>query len=265
MSTSAPLKIYRKPRLKNPRLVSTWGSIGDMDIEVGVEALTYLKERLGARPFGQIEPYDFFTPSVEVENGLLSEPQFPRSTFYSWENRVGDGLILFIADHEPPFRRYEYASLILQVAEEFHVSGIYTVCAFPTLISHTAEPRVFGVANESRLIPYLEQCGLTLLGERALISMSGLLLGLARQRGAAGIYLLGEVPSYAAERANPKLCRDLLRTLTAMLGISLDLAEFEPWIERAEAEMNEIVKEASRAFLEDFTIDYRDLFREEDH
>lgn len=260
-----PFKMYGKPMLKNPCLVSAWGSIGDMEIEAGIEAVTYLKDGLGARLFGEIDPNDFFDLSIEVENGLVGEPEFPQNRFYSWENADGDDLILFIADREPSHRRYEYANLLLQVAEQFQVSRVYTVCAFPSLVSHTAEPRVFGVANDAKLVPYLEQYGITMIGERSLISMNGLLLSLARKRGVEGIYLLGEVPAYAADISNPKACLAVLRILTEMLGISIDLTEFDQWIEQSEAEMDEMAKEASRAFLENFTIDYRDLFPEEDH
>ena len=48
MPTEISLKMHRQPMLKNPCLVSAWGSIGDMEIEVGIEAVTYLKDKLGA-------------------------------------------------------------------------------------------------------------------------------------------------------------------------------------------------------------------------
>lgn len=265
MPASTPLRMHRKPMLKNPRLISAWGSIGDMEIEAGIEAVLYLKDKLGAQTLGEIEPHDFFDLSIEVESGLVEELEFPQSRFYSWENADGDDLILFIAEREPSSRRYEYANLLLQLAEQFRVSRIYTVCAFPSLVSHTAQPRVFGVANDAKLVPHLEQYGMTMLEQRSLISMNGLLLSIARKRGVEGIYLLGEVPSYAAEISNPKACLAVLRILTAMLGINIDLAEFDQLIEQAEAKMDEMVKNASRTFLEDFTIDYRDLFPEEDH
>ncbi|MFC2039435.1 PAC2 family protein [Chloroflexota bacterium] len=259
-----PFIVDRKPMLNNPCLVSAWGCIGDEGIELGIEAVTYLKDKLGAWQFGRIEPCDFFDFSIEVEDGLVREVELPASTFYSWENADGNDLILLIADREPSLRRYEYANLVLQVAEQFQVSRIYTVCAFPSLISHTAHPRVFGVANGLELVSYLEQYAVTVMRGTSLISMNGVLLSVARERGLDGIYLLGEVSSYAAVGTNPKACRAVLQVLTAMLGIDVDLAEFDPLIEQAEAEMDGIVKEASRVFLENFTIDYGNLFWGED-
>lgn len=261
MSAEAPLKIFREPSLKNPRLVVAWGCIG----EVGIGVVTYLRDKLGAEEFGEIEFCDFFNIPVEVRNGLVEELEFPRSKLYYWENREGKDLILCIADQEPPLWRYEYANLLLDVAEQFQVERIYTACAFPSLITHSAEPRVFGLVNDTKLVKYLEQYHITVIKERKLTSMNALLLGLARKRGLQGIYLLGEVPSYSTQMANPKSCRAVLKVLTAMLGVDIDIAEFDRWIEQSEEEMNKMVKDASRAFLEDFTIDYRDLFQREDY
>lgn len=261
MSGEVPLKIHRQPRLKNPGLVLAWGCIG----QVGIEAVTYLRDKLGAQEFGEIEPYDFFNLSIEVEGGLVGELEFPRNRFYSWKNSDGDDLVLFIADREPPLGRSEYASLLLEVVQRFQVQRIYTVCAFPSLISHAAEPRVFGVVNDAKLLPYLEQYAVVMGRERNFASMNALLLSLAKERGVQGIYLQAEVPAYASERSNPKSCRAVLRILTAMLGINIDMAEFDPLIEQAEGEMDEMMKQASRALLQGFTIDYRDLFQGGDH
>jgi hypothetical protein len=255
------LKIHREPLLKNPRLVLAWGCIG----QVGIEAVTYLRDKLGAQEFAYIEPYDFYNPAIKVENGLVRELEFPQSRFYSWENNASDDLIFFIGEREPVQGRYEYANLLLEVGQRFRVPRIYTVCAFPSPISHTAEPRVFGVVNDANLVPYLEHYSVTMIPERDLTSMNALLLGLAKERGIQGIYLLGEVPPYATTRANPKSCRAVLQVLTAMLGLGIALGEFDPLIELAEAEMDEMVKQASSAFLKNFTIDYGDIFRGEEH
>lgn len=261
MLAQVPLKLYKEPSLKSPRLVLAWGCIG----QVGIEALTYLRDTLGAEEFGQIEPCDFFDFSVEVRDGLVAEIGFPQSRLYYWKNKEGDDLILFIGDREPPWRRYEYADLLLEVGERFRAQSIYTLCAFPSLISHTAEPGVFAVVNDAKLVEYMEQYHITVVRERNLTSLNALLLSLARKRGLQGIYLLGEVPSYATKRSNPKSCKAVLRVLTAMLGVKIDMAELDGLVKQAEEEMDQRVKEASRAFIEDFTIDYPDLFQREDH
>ena len=259
MKAEKALHIFTCPRVKRPRFVLAWGCIG----EVGIEALTYLRDKLGAEEFGQIVPYDFFNVPLTVKDGLV-ELQFPRSRLYSWENRDGEDLILLIGEREPNATRYEYANLLVQVAEQFAVERMYTVCAFPSSVSHTVEPRVFGVVNDAKLVKYLEQYGVNVVGERNLTSINALVLSLARQRGFQGIYLLVEVPAYGVKRGNPKSSRAVLKVLTTMLGIDIDMAELEERVSRAEEEMDGVIREASRTFLEDFTIDYRDLWREEE-
>ena len=258
MSDEGRLRIHSRPGLVNPRMVLAWGCIG----QVGMAALTYLRDKLGAEEFGDIEPYDFFNVPATVRDGLV-ELEFPQNRLYCWKKGEGKDLILFIAEREPPLARYEYAHLLLQVAQQFGVESIYTVCAFPSLISHTAEPRVFAVVNDAKLVKYMEQHGIAVVRDRELTSMNALLLSLARSSGVEGIYLLGEVPSYATTMSNPKTAKAVLRFLLPMLGIAIDMAELDGWIEQAEEEMDRVAKEASRTFLQDFTIDYRDLFSEE--
>ena len=251
-----PLKLYKRPKLKGARLVVAWGCIG----EVGIEGVTYLRDKIGATEFAEIEPYDFFDVPIQVEEGVIQKLEFPESKFYYWKNRKGDDLIICIADYEPSRLRYEYAELILDVAQQFKVGKVYTICAFPSPIHHDEEPRVFGVVNNAKLIRYMKQYDVTLLGERSLTSMNAILLGLARKRNIRGIYLLGEVPSYTTEIANPKSCQAVLRVLTAMLDLYIDMSEISESAKQAEEEIDKRVKAASSEFIDHFTVDYRDFF-----
>ncbi len=259
MKRRIPLKIYKKPSLKNPRLVAAWGCIG----QVGLGAAAYLRDKLGAEKLGEIEPYDFFDGVTSVEDGLIQEPEFPETKFYYWKNKQGMDLIICMADNEPIQGRYEYAELILDLAERFGVTRIYTICAFPTPIHHTAEPKVIGVVNDDKLIRELERHSVSPMEDKELNSLNALLLGLARKRGVESIYLLSEVPAYTAELANPKSSKAVLQTLIAMLGIELDMGEMEEKLRQTEGDIDKRVKEASREFIDYFTIDYRDLFEAE--
>ena len=47
-----PVRIYKRPRLRNPYLIVGWADAG----HVGIDAIDYLIEQLGAEEFGEIEP-----------------------------------------------------------------------------------------------------------------------------------------------------------------------------------------------------------------
>ncbi len=255
-----PLKLYKKPRLKNLSLVAAWGCVG----QVGIEVATYLRDKLGAEEFGEIEPYDFFDVPTLVKSGIVEPLEFPQTKFYHWKNRKGGDLVICMADYEPHQARYEYTDLILDLAVQFKVKRIYTICAFPTPIHHTEQPKVIGVVNDAKLIKYLGEHHIPPMEDRDLTSINALLLALARKRGIKSIYLLSEVPSYAVEMANPKSSQAVLSVLISMLGIDIDMREIEEMVRRTEGEMDKMVKEASREFLDHFTIDYRDFIRGED-
>ncbi len=64
------VRIYKRPRLKNPSLIVGWEDIG----LVGERAIDYLIDELGAKEFGEIEPHDFaLLPNSIVKEGVLQE------------------------------------------------------------------------------------------------------------------------------------------------------------------------------------------------
>jgi hypothetical protein len=63
------LKTYSSPQLKEPFLVAA----GPGTANIGLRTVDYLREKLGAELFAEIEPGDFFTPpySFAFRDGLI--------------------------------------------------------------------------------------------------------------------------------------------------------------------------------------------------
>jgi hypothetical protein len=76
---------------------------------------------------------------------------------------------------------------------------------------------------------------------------------MAKERGMEGICLLGEVPAYATQIANPKASLAVLRVLTKMLGITVDMTELSQLAEQADVEMDRIAKRVTAEFIDQFT------------
>jgi proteasome assembly chaperone (PAC2) family protein len=76
---------------------------------------------------------------------------------------------------------------------------------------------------------------------------------MAKERGMQGICLLGEVPAYATQIANPKASLAVLGILTEMLGIVLDLSELGRLAEQVDEEMDRIAKRVTAEFIDQFT------------
>jgi proteasome assembly chaperone (PAC2) family protein len=232
-------------------MIASWPGIGD----VSLTAAKYLVEKLNAVEIGEIEPVNFFEPvGVTVRDNLVESPRFPESKFYYWQYpKAGKGLVIFIGEEQPAFKGYELVNCVLDVAQRLKVSRVYSCAAAVTRIHHSEEMKVWGAATNSDLVDELSKHNVILRGNLRIAGLNGLILGMAQERGMEGICLLGEVPSYATQIANPKASLAVLGILTKMLGVTVDLAELGHLAERVDEEMDRIAKRVTAEFIDQFT------------
>jgi len=245
------IKLYKHPRPKSCSMLASWPGIGD----VSLTAAKYLVEKLNAAEIGEIEPVNFFEPvGVTVKENVVESPRFPESKFYYWQYpKAGKGLVIFIGEEQPAFKGYELVNCVLDVAQRLKVSRVYSCAAAVTRVHHSEEMKVWGATTTSDLVDELSKQNVILRGNLRIAGLNGLILGMAQERGMEGICLLGEVPSYATQIANPKASLAVLGILTKMLGITLDLAELGHLAERVDEEMDRIAKKVTAEFIDQFT------------
>ena len=245
------IKLYKHPRPKSCSMLASWPGIGD----VSLTAAKYLVEKLNAAEIGEIEPVNFFEPvGVTVKENGVESPRFPESKFYNWQYpKAGKGLVIFIGEEQPAFKGYELVNCVLDVAQRLKVSRVYSCAAAVTRVHHSEEMKVWGATTTSDLVDELSKQNVILRGNLRIAGLNGLILGMAQERGMEGICLLGEVPSYATQIANPKASLAVLGILTKMLGITLDLAELGHLAERVDEEMDRIAKKVTAEFIDQFT------------
>jgi proteasome assembly chaperone (PAC2) family protein len=232
-------------------MLASWPGIGD----VSLTAARYLVEKLNAVEIGEIEPINFFEPvGVTVRDNVVESPRFPESKFYYWQYpKAGKGLVIFIGEEQPAFKGYELVNCVLDVAQRLRVSRVYSCAAAVTRIHHSEEMKVWGAATTSNLVDELSKQNVILRDSLRIAGLNGLILGMAKEREMEGICLLGEVPSYATQIANPKASLAVLGILTKMLGITLDLTELSHLAERVDEEMDRIAKRVTAEYIDQFT------------
>jgi proteasome assembly chaperone (PAC2) family protein len=245
------IKLYKRPRPKNCVMIASWPGIGD----VSLTAAKYLVEKLNAVEIGEIEPINFFEPvGVTVRDNVVDSPRFPESKFYYWQSAKAEkSLVIFIGEEQPTFKGYELVNCVLDVAQRLKVARVYSCAAAVTRIHHSEEMKVWGAATTSKLVDELSKRDVILRGNLRIAGLNGLILGTAKERGMEGICLLGEVPAYATQIANPRASLAVLGILTKMLGITLDLTELGRLAEQADEEMDRIAKRVTAEFIDQFT------------
>jgi proteasome assembly chaperone (PAC2) family protein len=248
---SGKLKITREPDVHDPFLIAAWPGIGN----IGLVAVNYLKNRLGAEEFGELEPWHFFFPKgVTVKNGVLEEMEFPSCKFYYQKGQRD--LIIFLAEMQPGEEDeiYEMANLVLDAAAAFGCRRVYTAGAAVAPIHHTARPRVWAVPNDRGLLDEVKRLPNTIVmsdledraGRGNITGLNGVLLGVAAKRGLPGICFLGEVPMYVAHFPGPytilypKASRSILEVLADHLGVQVDLGNITAFANNVEREIEGI-------------------------
>ncbi|GAI94899.1 unnamed protein product, partial [marine sediment metagenome] len=92
----------------------------------------------------------------------------------------------------------------------------------------------------------------------------GLLLGVAKERNIEGVCLLGEVPMYATRIQNPVAALAVLKVLTKVLGIEIDLAELAGLAVEASERMKQMAAQAMEEYIDLFTEPIWERGEEED-
>lgn len=245
------IRLHKQPRPKNCSMLASWPGIGD----VSLTAAKYLVEKLNAAEIGEIDPVEFFEPvGVAVKDNVVESPRFPESKFYYWQSASRDkSLVIFIGEEQPAFKGYELVNCVLDVAQRLKVARVYSCAAAVTRIHHSEEMKVWGAATAAGLVEELGKHNVVLRGNLRIAGLNGLVLGMAKERGMEGICLLGEVPAYATQIANPKASLAVLRIFTRILGITLDFTELNHLAEQVDKEMDTIAKRITAEFIDQFT------------
>jgi len=245
------VKLQARPRLKTPNMLAAWPGVGNVALIV----VSYLQRKLAFKELGEIEPSYFFDPvGVVVKDNVVEEPKFPQSKFYYWKNKGGGSdLIIFSGEDQPAAKGYELANCVLDVAERFKVSRIFTCAAAMTRIHHSETPGVLGVATNPSAAAIFKKYDLINAGSLQIAGLNGLLLGVAKEREIEGICLLGEVPVYATRIQNPMAALAVLEVLTTMLGVEIDLDELAQLAVETKLRMKQVAQQAMGEYIDYFT------------
>ena len=245
------VKFFARPRLNSPNMLTAWPGVGNVAMIVA----TYLQRKLDFKDLGEVEASRFFDPiGVLVKDNVVEAPQFPQSKFYYWKNKGGGSdIVLFLGEDQPAAKGYELAHCVLDVGQKFQAKRVYTCAAAMTRIHHTEQPRVLGVATSQSVARDLKKYDLIQAGNLQIAGLNGLLLGVAKERDIEGICLLGEVPIYATRIQNPMAALAVLKVLTKMLDVEVDLDELTQLAKEAKEKMKQVAAQAMGEYIDYFT------------
>jgi uncharacterized protein len=237
------IKIHQHIEAKEPILIAGWPGMGN----VALGAVDYLRRKLEATLFAEIEPIQFFIPeSIIIEDGLARLPELPKNIFYF---SPPSGIIIFESDAQISGQNgIHLMNIILDFARQMCVRQIFTGAAFPMPVSHRERSVIYGVANKPNLRDSLLKHRVKIMDNGQVSGLNGLLLGYAALRGIEAACLLATMPHYAISFPNPKASRAIVSILSRMLGIRIDMSEMDASSREMDKKMKTIEEKIQEMF-----------------
>jgi proteasome assembly chaperone (PAC2) family protein len=232
--------------------------------EVSSLALSQSVDLLKARPFAELSPelfYEFTTlrPAGRILEGRLVDLRLPRNQFYYSTGAASRDVILFLGV-EPHLRWATYTDLLIGVARKFGVAEICSLGGTYDTVPHTRPPVVSAVCGGEGLREKALQAGLALTGYEGPVSIHSFIMEKASREGFPTMSLWGHAPHYLQTR-NTKVALSLMRRLSGLLNLNLDLSEmrkasalFEQQVQQFvdhDPKLREIVRRIEEAYAQE--------------
>ncbi|MCK4353342.1 PAC2 family protein [candidate division WOR-3 bacterium] len=226
------LKIHKRIYISHPTMFAAWPGMGD----VAFGAIDYLRRKLEAKPFAEIDISQFTTPdTVIVKNGLTRLPRTPRNIFYY---RKYPDVIIFEGETQLKEELgISLANRILDLAQSLEVTRIFTGAAFPLPMSYEEPSKIYGVANMKSAREFLFTNNIKIMENGQISGLNGLLLEFARQRDIPSICFLATIPLYAVNLPNPKASKAIIETFERILKVRISTTALDLQIQKFEDEM----------------------------
>jgi uncharacterized protein (TIGR00162 family) len=181
------------PVLENPIFVQGLPGFGN----VGKIAAYLLIKFCGAKPFAEL-----YSPSFPDYLSVNSKGtcRLPRYEFYAAPMEKND-FVIMTGDTQPSFddvvAHYELCDEILDFVEKFDCDFIITIGGVPM---SEDKAQVYVAATSPRLAAEFMEKGAVIYSKGRILGATGLMLGLAKERGLEGLCLLGTTSGFSADR-----------------------------------------------------------------
>ena len=181
------------PVLESPIFVQGLPGFGN----VGKIAAYLLIKFCGAKPFAEL-----YSPSFPDYLSVDSKGtgRLPRYEFYAAPMEKND-FVIMTGDTQPSFddvvAHYDLCSEILDFVEKYDCDLIITIGGVP--ISED-KAQVYVAATSPRLAAEFMEKGAVIYSKGRILGATGLMLGLAKERGLEGLCLLGTTSGFSADR-----------------------------------------------------------------
>lgn len=245
------LRVFHEPAVNQPTLVI--GFAGWMDGgDVSTGTVDYLRIKLGALPFAEIESDGFyilnvpgsielasvFRPHVCYEDGLIKRYDYPINRFFV----QADYNLMLFSGKEPNLNWDCFSDAIFSVCQQFAVQRILFVGSVAGLAPHSRDPRIVCTLSRPELRSLTDKMGFHVSQYEGPGSFVTHLTQRAMERQVDLIGLVAEIPAYL-QGYNPKCIETMVRCVSSLLGLHIVCDELRALGEEYEKRVTELVRQ----------------------
>jgi proteasome assembly chaperone (PAC2) family protein len=233
-------ELYR-PDLRDPVVLSAFAGWNDA-AEVATGALRFLMRQWSAEPCAEIDPEDFFVftetrPQVRIVDRSQRRISWPQNHFYHARPPGSDRDILFLVGTEPQLKWRTFTSLILDYVSAHHSRLFISLGGLLAEVLHSRPAVLTGSIGDPELTRRVARLGLHRSRYEGPTGIVGVIGASCRDRGIASGSIWGNVPHYISSMSNPPVMSALVRSVSELLDLPVDLSELDRSTIRFNAEV----------------------------
>jgi uncharacterized protein (TIGR00162 family) len=237
-------RFVRDVRLDRPCMLVGFPGIG----YVAKVALDYLVEKLGAEVFAEVYSHAFPSFVVVRDDGVVE----PLKVELYYSCCEGGSFILVTGNAQPitPEGQNELVdAIVAEICGRYRISRIFAMAAY-VVEGRTGEPRVYVAATDASTLNAFAKQGIMPMNGGCITGANGIILSYAKALGIPAACLLSETLAYTyyGYLADVKAAEALVKAITSITGLSIDMSDIEAKAKRFE-EMLKRLKEAEESVL----------------
>ncbi len=210
-------------------------------------ALRYLVRHFSASHLASIDPEKFFIFTLERPHVRMADDggrtiRWPRGELFMWQpSDGGTGLLLF-RGREPHQRWRTYTTALLDVAEQCGVKRVVSLGAFLAGAPHTRTPLVTARSTDPDWQTLLKDWGIYRRPSyEGPTGIAPVFLDAVTGRGIPHLDFMGQAPHYLQNAENPAVTQVLLKYLSRLLSLELDVASFDEAVRTFRAQCDQAI------------------------
>ena len=200
--------------------------------EGATSAIKYLQRKFGSRKFAEFDPEEFYDfsqtrPHTTRTRDGRRRIHWPANEFSYLTGPTGETGIMVFMGVEPNLRWRTYSRGVAQLARDHGVETVIHIGALLDAVPHTRPVRLSGTSSRSDLREFLEGSDIRSSNYQGPTGISSSVMEACTNQEMGYASIWGHTSHYLQAAPNYRVAYTLLRTLTRLLKLPLDLEELQ--------------------------------------